>query len=103
MGFGPMTPLQLTKQSWRRRPSRTVFFPPQSDPPFMRKVRNNEVTNHVRPTRLKEVPLSLTPAIGPSHGGYQLTKFEPNPSICLTCSLGYKYFAKVRVITRRTC
>ena len=34
-------------------PSRTVYFPPQSDPPFMRKYRNNEISIHVAPKPVK--------------------------------------------------
>ena len=51
--------------------SRTVSFPPQSDPPFVRKDRSNEITIHVPPTLVKGAPPLLTKRIEPTHAGYQ--------------------------------
>ena len=69
-------------------------FSLQSHPPFVRKDRNNEITIHVPPTRVKGAPPLPTSRMKPTHGGYQPTKFEQNPSIGLACTLGYNFFAK---------
>ena len=85
-----------------------MSFPPQLDTPFVLKDRNNEITIHVPPTRLKGCHHSLPKQIEPTHGGYQppcvgSTKFEPNLSFGLACTLGYNFFAGVCVIARGTC
>ena len=77
--------------------------PPQSDPLFVRKHRINEITIHVTPTRVKAAPPSPTSRMRPIHGDYQLTKFEPNPSSGLGCTLRYNFFARVCAIARGSC
>ena len=72
-----------------------MSFPPHSDLLFVRKDRSNEITIHV-PPHTSEVGRHrrLLKLIEPTHGGYQLTKFKPNPFIGLACTTGYNFFCK---------
>ena len=68
-----------------------MSFPSQSDPPFVHKDRNNEITIYVPPTRVNGRHRSSPKRIEPTNDGYQPTKFQPKQSIGLASTLGYNF------------
>ena len=110
--FAPLQTLAMaTYQSlrkWHHRlsavPSRpTVSRPSRSAQPFGHWARNYEIRCHVTVACATHATPSVTPRRKPTYSGYHSTKFEPNPSIGLACTLGYNFFARVCAIARGTC